>query len=157
MTSTRSSARKKAPATVKRAPLPKLKAKNAYELLGQVCELISEEPLRYNQQLWLMKEKPGLSATGHVFPACGTIGCVAGWVHTLVPPTRETRRRGVDYRAADILGLPWDAQQELFGSGDVAGRPGTRTHARNGVRHIRRFMKKHRGLLESQPIVKRLY
>lgn len=54
------------------------KPKTAYGLLMAVKRVILAEPKRVNMDLWLDKhvtpENSGDSA-----PACGTVGCIAGW------------------------------------------------------------------------------
>ena len=61
---------------MKSQAIPTSKAKTAHELLGEVRRIILAEPLRYDQTSTLMyvdpKEKPDR------YPACGTVGCVAG-------------------------------------------------------------------------------
>jgi hypothetical protein len=65
------------------------KPTTAYGLLKYVIELIEQEPARYNQGTWaeLIRERytPGeakvkVHPRSGILPACGTIGCVAGWV-----------------------------------------------------------------------------
>src|SRR5258706_6821631 len=61
---------------------------HAYGLLGQTCEVITEEPLRYFQNDWCLKGADKIKEhfacrSDTVFasqqPRCNTIACVAGW------------------------------------------------------------------------------
>src|SRR3989442_1554506 len=63
--------------------LPTTKAQNAYELLSEVCQLITEEPKRYNQRRFIARLDGKNDADNHIrcvdddpddFPACNTVG-----------------------------------------------------------------------------------
>jgi hypothetical protein len=146
--------------------MPKLKATNAYDLLTQVRELILEEPLRYNQEVWLKKK--GVDYR-HQFPACGTVGCVAGWVVALVRPGGSAYDVDVNVAAKHILGLGWAPAAELF-DGDAVDRlfveqqhddndddwlgpyPQTAEYAALGAEHILRFQEKYAEQLKAKAI-----
>jgi hypothetical protein len=71
--------------------MPTTKAKNAYELLGDVCKAILAEPRRYYQDKWGIIGKTEIVKSGFEPPVCGTMGCVAGWCVALVSPYRFAR------------------------------------------------------------------
>lgn len=146
------------PATKKTAPLPTSKAKTAYALLSEIATLILKEPKRYNQERFLVvRGGPEVAPRG--FPSCGTVACVAGWVVALKGPAKTaTPYNDVQYVAARILGLDHFQQSRLF-SGNalmtvsdrtdsvLTPKPQTLAHARAGIRHIRRFQKRHKAQL----------
>lgn len=110
-------------------PLPVSHATNALELLEEVIKLIEEEPLRYDQSDWLKRytefyDYPGMAPTD--VPACGTIGCIAGWVATLTRhiPVYPSDSAG---HAQVVLGLTKGQRYELFDGGAV-GRQYIREH-----------------------------
>jgi hypothetical protein len=134
----------------KKSALPKSTAKTAYGLLSEIRRLILAEPLRYNQGAWLT-----FRDAGRVYdqaPACGTVGCVAGWVCALKaddPGAVEQRWRGVEDFARRTLRLTERLSDELF-NGDVAGVDyQTKGHARRGARHIARFQKRYAAQLKA--------
>lgn len=124
----------------------------AYDLLTKVCEVITEEPKRYNQGRWLRRER------GRSAPACGTVGCVAGWCVALVDSTViDDRRAPIGDRAMNILGIDEDQRMELFAGDAVADFPliqgqGGHLYARAGVRHIRRFQEKYAEQLKAKVV-----
>lgn len=135
-----------------KSAMPVSKAKTAYGLLGEIRKLILEEPKRYNQERTLQRRAKGDGA-----PACGTVGCVAGWTVALKAPRTPTY--DVLEKAANILGLQystqfWSVSDELF-SGDAAGwreGEGIQQHARNGAKHIAEFMKTHEAQLKAKKV-----
>lgn len=141
--------------------MPVSKAKNAYELLDEVIDLIAEEPLRLDQTDWRRKETDDDVNIWESFPACGTIGCVASWVDTLKSkrptPVAEgfSTVVGVGGSARAILGLTSRQALELF-NGDAAGERdgdgGIEGHARRGILHIRKFQKKHAKQLRAKKV-----
>lgn len=99
------------------------KPMSAYRLLSKICDLIIAEPKRYNQGQWISVQRKEDTFSGASFPACGTIGCVAGWVETLrSTPARVYRADmapGADIgvigkRARRSLGLTRGQAAELF-------------------------------------------
>lgn len=153
---------------MKTKALPKSKAKTAYGLLSEVCELITEEPKRYAQRFYIAR-KGKIATTKRTsyladdnnevsdFPACGTVGCVAGWVTVLKGPKRF-RYWHTHSIAAKILGLPdnqdgWSYQSdELFGSEAATGNSQTPEHAAAGVAHIKKFQAKYASQLRAKRV-----
>lgn len=129
--------------------IPKSRAKTAYTLLTEVRELILSEPLRYNQRDWLsrVEEHEGVC----LFPKCGTVGCVAGWVATLKEGRSFDWAKSADL-ARPILGLSYDQGEELFNGGAVRGTSQTVEHAKAGAQHIAAFQKKYRAQLLAKKV-----
>lgn len=117
-------------------PLPYTRSKDPVVILEHVMQAILDEPKRYNQVAWLEKPSDGIRNES-AFPACGTIGCVAGWT-CVVSGLRPTNGIAVEVKARKILGGDTGM---LFSGGAVEGDPGTRVHAKNGVLHILNWMK----------------
>lgn len=125
------------------APLPRSRAKTAYQLLDEVKKVIIEEPKRYDQgdfgvdyrNTWEPGERPDL-------PICGTVACVAGWMVVLRGGSLNDTTTGVSERAEQLMGYDIDTSH-LFGGGVVSGESGGKTHAQNGVKHITAFQKAH--------------
>jgi hypothetical protein len=135
------------------------KAKNAYELLDEVIDLIVDDPRRFNQRDWRMVEGADYYWSNTIdWPDCGTICCVAGWVDMLKSPTPTqsvdsfTTTRGVGRSARLILGLTSAQAVRLFNPDAVDGDFGTDEHARLGVKHIRNFQKKHEKQLKAKKL-----
>lgn len=141
--------------------LPVSRAKNAYQLLGEIRKLILEEPKRYRQSIWGHRNLKGPDA-----PACGTQACVAGWTCVLkVPSLSLDDGATVNYLqvphviAQTILGIT-DNQADVLFSGDAAGTRMNESglgfdfegHARRGARHIARFMKMHAKRLKATKV-----
>lgn len=124
--------------------------KNAYDLLGFVQQVIREEPLRYNQRICLIKQNP-YNPIGGLFPSCGTVGCVAGWVATL-KPTKDPMKSRIE-QAIDVLGLVDGQIGQLFAFDAVReGEPQTPEHAIAGIAHIEAFRQAHKAQLQGQPV-----
>ena len=130
--------------------MPVSKARNAYELLQEIRKLILEEPKRYDQEYTLTV------GDGPDMPACGTVGCVAGWTVALKLPDRVAQYSyggGVCIRAATILGLDYEQRSLLFDGGALGRtRPQTLRHAKRGAEHIKRFMEKHAKQLKAKKV-----
>jgi hypothetical protein len=142
-----------------KSSMPVSKAKNAYELLGEIRDLILEEPKRYNQGAW----KEWMRRVDEdKRPACGTTACVAGWVDTLKSkrPVRayDIWRSGggdkVKKNAICVLGITDRQARYLFGATAVDSRHvvGVEEHARSGAAHIARFMKRHLKQLKAKRV-----
>lgn len=131
--------------TKKNSALPKSKAKTAYGLLTEIRALILAEPLRYNQYDWLSR-KAEHHFVPNGYPACGTVGCVAGWVSTLAGPEKFSWDISADL-AEKILGLDLAQAEELFRSSAASGPSQTLAHAKSGAKHIAAFQKKYRAQL----------
>ncbi len=115
------------PDNVQWVPLPKSTATTSWELLEDIIRAITEEPRRYAQDTWreIFRDDLGVSdvemsrvalvervAEGRV-PACGSIGCVAGWV-TFITDEIPSYSGDTGYKAACILGINPDQRNELF-------------------------------------------
>lgn len=123
------------------ATIPKSRAKTAFALLSEVRTLILAEPLRYDQGSWLNRIEDTPEAYEQ-FPACGTVGCVAGWVATLKAKHKFDPEEAIQI-AQDVLGLDDEQEYELFNEEAAGGKSQSLDHAREGARHIRRFQKKY--------------
>lgn len=132
---------------MKLAPLPRSKAKTAFGLLSEIRKIILAEPKRYNQHDTLRTTVSPRDGVGEIYPSCGTIGCVGGWVWVLKHPRLARRPTGkyVDFleAAREILGLDRRQSGRLF-DGDAAGELGwalesRREHAKRGAAHIAKF------------------
>lgn len=84
------------------------------ELLLKVKTHILEEPKRLAMNIWIAKDlEPGQLfnvSPHHRVPACGTVGCIAGWAAQLAEP-------GVKFlatRANDLLGIRYLPYGNLF-------------------------------------------
>jgi hypothetical protein len=132
---------------MKAQPIPRSQATTAYDLLSDVVAVVLAEPkrLRMAVPLWLDVRKLLDDA-----PACGTVGCVAGWTVML-----KDRPSNVDFsvceRAGDILGLTERQQMELFYTFPKAAG-GTTRHAKEEVRLIRKFQKKYARQLKAKAV-----
>lgn len=132
-----------------KAKMPTSRATNAYQLLEDVRQIILAEPKRYNQ-MTILRRGRGLDWTPiEERPACGTIGCVAGWVTVLNSP----RSHNPITAAQRILGLDEDQLSQLV-RGDAAGlRNGRLTaHAHRGAAHIAHFLKQHAKQLKAKRV-----
>lgn len=128
---------------------PKSRAKTAYGLLSEIRRLIVDEPKRYNQRTVVY-----FGATGDRAPACGTVGCVAGWIYALKRRGAKRNRDGEDVIefAEQTLGLDVGAMSRLV-DGSAAGRePQTARHAKRGAAHIARFQKKYATQLKAKAV-----
>jgi len=110
-----------------------------FELMAKVVEHIKAEPKRFNMFTWLSRGKPGeiyslcldalsretgqplhrwnrLVKSTQEFPACGTIGCIAGWTVNLDDPVAAENLNTVSVpRAArEALGLTEWESNRLF-------------------------------------------
>lgn len=139
----------------KRSLIPKSKAKTAYGLLSEIAKLALAEPKRLRMGMWLDREA---ALTFEDAPACGTVGCIAGWAVMLRGTRKQQREMETnvycdfsDAPAAAVLGLDSDQAHELFNP-QVDGSYGTLTHARNAVRRIRRFQKQHAKQLKAKAV-----
>jgi hypothetical protein len=141
--------------------IPRSKAKNAYDLLSEVARLILAEPKRYAQEFYLSHGMPNgkpNSAALAGYPACGTVGCVAGWVTTL-KATTESPFLHTGQKAENILGLSTNQAGELFDASALYGvtdgdipPPQTRAYAKLGAKHIRLFQRRYRAQLKAKAV-----
>lgn len=127
--------------------LPVSKAKTAYGLLSEIAALAIAEPKRMLMSEWKITletvTEEGIQPKGG-FPACGTVGCIGGWVETLKPSSPG---------AGLVLGLSVLQEDDLF-FGDLCSAPNQQTakHAHAVARHIRRFQKKYRTQLLAKKV-----
>ncbi len=164
---------------VRWAAAPRSKAKNAYDLLDDVCKVILEEPKRYDQGDWIVSIASDYSTpaaavkcqTPYPIPACGTIGCVAGWTALLARPTIAVHVDRLDAQvmgdAVRILGINRGQATRLFDGGAVRNQwrqdfgnnkkfpmTGTMGYAKLGVAHIREFMKDYADQLRAHKVTR---
>jgi hypothetical protein len=138
-------------ATTTKLP-PRSKATTAYALLSEVRRLILAEPKRYHQGRFIVRKGDEENEFDRVkMPACGTVGCVAGWVATLKGPANFSygRASGIARR---ILGISAMDAWEFFGGAAVDGRPQTKRYAQAGAAHIARFQREHAAELKAKKV-----
>lgn len=140
----------------KHLPKPITKPILAYDFFGKLINIMQEEPARVDQGDWL---RTGANATcivggdkwKTVAPACGTVGCTAGWAAVLLgyPTFKDSDQ------VAEDLGLNFIHQPiagKLFGSSGynlhVWAEPGTKAHMQQVVRGIREFMAEYKDVLK---------
>lgn len=139
--------------------LPKSNAKTVGELLADVKAAILEEPKRANMHHYAERFT---STEGG--PACGTVGCFAGWVSMLSGLSPHAARSYGSLSAERILGghlayrfdgIGDDGRPGSFsvfnaGSGDGINklRPGTRVYARAVVARINRFIERNKSEMD---------
>lgn len=139
--------------------IPKSKARTAYGLLSEVCKIIRDEPKRYNQLAVLVKQDNYSSVnlsyfTKLGFPSCGTVGCVAGWVHEL----KGNKNDWVLSSAGRILGLINNQVNEFFNENALhelnkeGFEPQTKEYAELGVQHIQAFQEKYKKQLLAKKV-----
>lgn len=127
--------------------VPVSRAKTAWGLCADVIRAVMKEPKRVNMNVFVLRVAPEDGG-----PACGTVGCFAGWVALFGAPQLD--RELLSVNAADeavrLLGNNikyWTVGPEgrwVFNSGvgDACEHtnPGTKAHARAVVTRIRKFM-----------------
>lgn len=150
----------------------KRKTGTSWELLEKVIEAIKAEPRRINMSFWA--GPPNQDVVG---PACGTQGCIAGWMNLMTAPNASK----VDYIDASSVAnkmLPpsvfTDAQRLFHGSpmrnvdgydiipyyrpypfpatSDGVTLKDQRRYARQVIANIRKFMSAHRAELKAHKI-----
>lgn len=128
---------------MKPKPLPRSNARTAWDLLQDVKRAITREPRRADMRTFQGDWKPQKGG-----PACGTVGCFAGWVNVLANSEPNVWH---PLAAERLLGTGLDYQFQKLGvfryvfnagAGDSCQttNPGTRAHARAVVQRINRFM-----------------
>lgn len=145
---------------LKLKPMPVSRAKTAYGLLTEIRRLILAEPKRYDQTdtvtFWTERDISSLDSHDRrefAPGACGTVGCVAGWVYAMKSPRGRKRRQGLTLRFAQrLLGLNDDQAEGLFEGTSFGARPGTARHARHGADHIANFQHDHRAQLRATKV-----
>jgi hypothetical protein len=150
--------------------IPLSRAKTAYGLVQDVKRAILAEPKRANMGVFEGSVKPENGG-----PACGTVGCFAGWVCLL---RGESHSMNASDLAARILSGRPDHENggirfhfdgsygpaHFFNSGPGDGcnatNPGTKAHARAVAARINRFLKLNGPELKKvklEPRTERLY
>jgi hypothetical protein len=136
-----------------KAALPRSKAKNAYDLLSDVCDVVLAEPKRLQMVTWL---EFAASARKWLepdeIPVCGTVACVAGWAVIL----KRGRRRveecpdcDIPTVAGELLGLDPALKETLFGTMPLA-EGGSTAHVEQEVAFVRAFQAKHEAQLKAK-------
>lgn len=131
--------------------IPKSRAKTAYGLLSEIRALILAEPKRYNQRDTLVLREHSYMVAQE-FPACGTIGCVAGWTVALKAQRPSRHIGGIMAFAQRKLGLTGFQADQLFDGSAAAGTVQTLSHAKSGAAHIARFQKANRAQLLAKKV-----
>lgn len=146
-------------------PIPVSRAKTAWGLLQSVKRAILADPRRADMRIFLDQPVTGIK------PACGTVGCFAGWVGLLagVPYTAVSDIHGItvsdvnDITAISILGsnlnyytVGPENSDYVFNSGDgdacKTTSPRTVAHARAVVARIKRFMQVNKAKLKARKL-----
>lgn len=154
----------------KKGAAPTSGATNAYQLLGDVCAAVEEEPKRLWMSNWLLRGKDEIeSAISGSFndrpvpteaPSCGTMGCVAGWVVALHSPHSrldpEEKAEDIVLGKRDFYADPDFGTEEYDRYTDLRNlflddfpedrgiKPGTKAYVRHVVKRIKAFMRKHK-------------
>lgn len=153
----------------KLAPLPRaLNATNAYELLTAVKRALRDEYRRANMRVDLTTSQVYMPTKP---PACGTVGCIGGWVAALAgrngphetysplgiaswlvfghtdsgTPGRYFEGRG---------GVAYDVFNSGAGDACDTTTPGTRAHARAVIARINRLLRDHGDALRARTLVR---
>lgn len=141
--------------------VPRSRAKTAWGLLQDVKRAILAEPKRANMYVFTDYVTPDEGG-----PACGTVGCFAGWTALLARKESKTsltpNYHYNAYVARSILGnlnylfYRGDDSYSVFnmGAGDSCAltNPGTRAHARAVAARITRFMKVNETALKARKL-----
>jgi hypothetical protein len=133
--------------------VPRSRAKTADGLVGDVIRAVLDEPRRVNMGEVACERLPDDGG-----PACGTVGCFAGWVCLLAGMRREDV--GDTYRAERILGLNVNyytvgrsGGEHVFNSGHGDRcwwlRPGGAAYARAVAARIQKFRRINRKQLRA--------
>lgn len=101
--------------------VPHSEAANAYDLLSDVIRVVEEEPRRLYMNQWLIIGVR-MDSVGEIWldgsrdtmkpPACGTVGCIAGWVTLLKRETVVELMRGDTQDRAFALIMGPDPDQQ---------------------------------------------
>jgi hypothetical protein len=148
--------------TKRLAPTPRIRTKTitAANLLRKISALVLEEPRRVNMRRWISSfagRKLADALHGKYdgdLPACGTVGCIAGWGAILLRQPHQTPLADTAAnRMSDLLAYTnagdWGSYETvgaLFdGDGADIGRtrPGTLCHAKAVARRIDKYIKAH--------------
>lgn len=140
--------------------IPRSTAENAYQLLDEVVAAIREEPERLDMGAWSRTPKE-VGAMGDNAPACGTVGCMAGWITFIADRKVRSNNDGtIANRAISLLGAEgWSDTErvrvQLFANSgtELAGtKPGTKAHADAVIRRIRAYQRANNAHLIETPV-----
>lgn len=136
---------------VKRQAIPRSRAKNAYDLVSDVIAAIRAEPRRVDMTRYI-GDAALVQKVASRRPACGTVGCFAGWVSLL---KGGRKKEAAEHHALSLLCHPtiplnlhtvgWSDAGGIYvfndGRGDACETttPGTRAHARAVIARIKHF------------------
>jgi hypothetical protein len=150
--------------------IPTAKANNAYDLCLEVIDAMLEEPKRVNMGYFCLLVGQGEEHASHYevgqAPACGTIGCFAGWVNLITfdrnvannhaqDLAKAVLGEGLRYRFAGANGRLYHYFNAGGGDGilnNPDAKPGTSEYAIAVVQRIRRFMKVNAKALKARTI-----
>ena len=157
--------RKKKAAALK--PLPLSRAKTAYGLVMDAAKAVAEEPRRADMRMFISGPGDG-PRSGK--PACGTVGCFAGWIDILSGRATQNGALAEDYDSYDdytatmILGRDLnyctvgDEQRYVFnsGGGDACEHtdPRTKAHANAVVARIKHFARVNEEQLKARKLIR---
>lgn len=83
------------------------------ELLLEIKDHILVEPTRLMMDDFISRGEPGeefYADNGtQIYPACGTVGCIAGWACILSLNENELKHIDPEYKGAELLGLDCDS------------------------------------------------
>lgn len=134
--------------------MPTTNARTAYGLLNAITRLAKDEPRRIRMSIVCMRGNPARNRYERT-PACGTVGCIAGWALVLAGRTGEDERNFSDWNEARILlGLSHYQAERLFLDSNLVSAPNQQSaqHAEDVVEHIRKFQKAHKAQLQATPV-----
>lgn len=146
-------------------PIPLSKAKTALGFLRDVQRVIAAEPARADMRVTTRSAgwDDGPDEPPSPRPACGTVGCFAGWVNVLAGGRETALRQGISSAHAFLGPLLdytfWGGKQQFSvfnaGGGDSCETtaPGTKAHARAVVQRIDRFIKRNEKALRARKLV----
>ena len=115
------------------------------ELLLRIKALVLEEPARLDMRRWVtaFRGRRRLHSRSSTLPACGTVGCVAGWGAILLRPNDAISGRRLDDSAEDVMtaALGLECTIPLFTPDPVFDettlhQPGSKAHARVVAKRI---------------------
>ncbi len=140
--------------------LPRSKAKTAYGLVMDARRAIADEPKRANMSTYVDERSPENGG-----PACGTVGCFAGWIilaANRVDPVNETVYDATV--AHRLIGEEVDYYtvsrgHHVFnsGAGDACAQtePGTRPHAKAVLARIDKFVAVNKAKLRARKLIRK--
>lgn len=151
--------------------IPRSKAKTAWGLLEDVKKAIRAEPKRADMTTFGARRPPTDGG-----PACGTVGCVAGWIALLgrtdaVVTSVATMARYAESRAVRLMGghrdkwgcvegdvdfMTVDGGRYVFNAGDGDActwtLPGTKAHASAVIARITKFQRMNEPALKAKAL-----